>query len=265
MTEAIQTQTQTVEGDPPPPPPLPVGDLTPARANAEVSVYATDPEALRSAHVELSAWCDAKIAELRAEFKEHELILHRAIKGRWGVQGATSMLNLCKRRLTFYEKIKRALELGYIVVPNMPVQLLAVRTRLKTPAGRATRGWADFEQAGQALPEGQGEFRNPEPVVERERLEETRKDGTKQSYTLSYPTDWNELEFPVALANPEIMDVANRALKEKLFDELGFVRDENRPRARKGDPILVGRLRNPVAARLDVTFFLGWRLNTARI
>jgi hypothetical protein len=231
-----------------------------------ITLYATNPEQLAVSHKELYGWCIAKLGELDEERVEQEALLAAAQKGRFKVSAVERMLHRTQQRVIFYEKIKLALERGYFVVPNMPIQTLAVRTRLKTPAGQAVSNhWADFIQRGQSLAPGLGEYQDPNPVVQRDIDQEKNSKGELTTIRTSYPTAWRDLEFPIELASPALLETANRALQEKLFDELGFVRDENRSQGNKSDPILVGRIRNPMPRRLDVTFFLGWRINTALI
>ncbi len=240
--------------------PIALGPVSP------ITLYATSPDQLAVSHKELHNWCVAKIAELDEERKEQEALLAAAMKGRFKVSTVERLLNRTQRRVVFYEKVKLALEKGYFVVPNMPMQTLAIRTRLKIPAGHAERGnWREFAQQAQALAPGLGEYQNPLPQVERDHDTEKNAKGETVEFAICYPIAWKDLEFPIELASPALLETANQAIQEKLFDELGFVRDEKRATTRHGDPILVGRIRNPEPRRLDVTFFLGWRINTTRI
>jgi len=226
-----------------------------------ISVYATDPQGLQNAHGDLRAWAVAKVTECKSELEEQEAILQQAIRGHWGRGRIERLINRGSKRLLFYEKIVMALDAGYLVIPNMPMDTIAIRTTRKKPSGAPGSTWTSFAQTGQLLPVGEGEFKNPIPRRELY-SEEYEEKGVSKTRDRAIPDAWRELEFPIELANPQLIEKANQALSKKLFDELGFVRDASNSR---GDPILVGRLRNPITNRLDVTFFLGWRLDTRRI
>lgn len=66
------------------------------------------------------------------------------------------------------------------------------------------------------------------------------------------------LNFPLALAKPVLMERAAAAMGRKLFDEIGVAVDTQWRGRRSGDPIILGRIRNPRRGRPDITFFVGW-------
>jgi hypothetical protein len=52
------------------------------------------------------------------------------------------------------------------------------------------------------------------------------------------------------------MTAAGNAMTAKVFDEIGVAVDSRYSGRRSGDPVLVGRIRNPSGP--DVSFYLGW-------
>ena len=79
---------------------------------------------------------------------------------------------------------------------------------------------------------------------------------------------FEDVEFPLDLAKPELMRITSEAMALKLFDEIGVLRVQRDDTAvAKGDPVILGRIIHPVgrdynSARTRLTFFIGWYVDT---
>lgn len=86
---------------------------------------------------------------------------------------------------------------------------------------------------------------SPDPVVYKRKEQENDKDGKPREVITYYPKEWRDIiDFPVALAKPDVMEAAQAAMALRLFDEMGVAHDANG--ARRGDPMILGRFRNPM-------------------
>jgi hypothetical protein len=226
----------------------------------DVTLVALTPEQMVPAQHDLIAWCDRKIAAIRAELADHETNLELATQHGWKRQSVANTLNRTAKRIVYYEKMKAALEAGYLLVPNMPVDLFAVRVRRRKQAEQTHEWRQQFAAQAEALPAGEGRyvdealFSTTETYTEQDA---TGKTVTKRRYRSS---DYDDVDFPVKLVKPVVLEAASRAMALKLFDEMGIVRVEN-----GRDPIVVGRIIDPRGNRRRATFFVAWWVDTAAL
>lgn len=83
--------------------------------------------------------------------------------------------------------------------------------------------------------------------------------------TRTYPAEWREVDFPITMAKPEIMQATTRAMALKIFDQFGILPAEaNRTGPRpKGDPLVVAQIIDPrPTSDRRVTFMIAWHLDT---
>lgn len=231
----------------------------------DVSLTATMPAEMQHAQAALIVWTAGKIGELRAEMKDVKEAYDSAVKHKWASASLGRQVKLYQKRIVFYYKMKKALEMGYCIVPNFPITLFAVRTQRATPIPmRLTQKtqWSpgNKEQGAQCLPEGVGEYKNPFPTVH------TLSIGTndKPEY-VSCANAFRELEFPISMSKAEIIDTTSRAMRQKVFDEIGICPKVDM--GRRQDPIIIGRLVDPRPAgyspRKTISFLLAWHLDTS--
>jgi hypothetical protein len=230
-------------------------------------LVAIDQVQLARAQDELISWAERAQKAVQLEKAAEEEVLERAKEAHWARAPHERRIKQLARRLTFYGKIESALRDGYVVIPNFPLTLFAIRTKAGSPHGSQRDGTWARPQSGQILPEGAGEYKNPVPLLET--ASETRKasHNPEKTYeqTVSWPSDWqDEIEFPIALAKPVLMQRTATALAKRLFDEIGVASDSVSS-GYTGDPIICGRIRNPRAGRPAISFFLGWYFDPARL
>lgn len=220
-----------------------------------VARYPYQMQACQSAMVE---WADRKLAEMTGEIDDLAENVEIARTNKWGTAALIRARNKAMKRREFYEKIKAAIEAGHCIVPNFPVEMIAIRTRNRKPEEkRGTSKFADKIQSSQSLPQGEGEYQNPAPVI----YQHTGPGGDGKETTEYYAKEWAEFDFPFHAAKPQILTATARAMADKFFDEIGILPG---PR-RKGDPIIVGRIIDKSAGGYSarvVTFLIAWFLDT---
>lgn len=227
--------------------------LTPASPK-DIQLTATIPGEMVQSQFQLIDWCANKISGLKAESKELEEAYEYAKYMGWKYETLQRQFNKSVKAVLFYEKLKSALDAGYYIIPNFPVTLFAVRTEKETPKQKVLSYWADHFQNPQELAENKGEYRNPFPLVKRRT--DKLADGKERTY--SYDPQWDDIEFPVTMAKPAIMEATTRAMALKIFDQFGIM-----PPTRNDDPVIIGQIirKNGYQTKM-VSFMIAWHLNT---
>lgn len=239
------------------------------KPDGNIAVTALVPEQMSSCQSALVGWCQQKIADMRGEAVELRGAFEQAKAKKWKTSVLQRHASLAEKRIVFYEKMLAALEHGFVIVPNFPVGMFAVRKEEGTNPDcryynyvRVGYGRPSHEQIPDKLPEGEGEYQNPFPHV----YDYGRKTENNVEFVKTMPHSWKELEFPVAMAKPEIMQATDRAMALKIFDQFGILPKEvvKTGRATR-DPIIVGQLIDPRSTTYNqklVTFMIAWHLDT---
>jgi hypothetical protein len=236
-----------------------------AEAPSDVHVVALTPAEMVPAQAELVAWCDRKIRALIDEADELDLHMKLALENGWKTSVVHATMNRTARRITYYQKMQAALQAGYLLVPNMPVDVLAVRVKGARPR-QQTSGYAShrFTSPPELLPAGAGRYVDEQPRETSEEYEGKDYQGKPETKTryLSAEHD-EEVDFPFQTMKPVVLEAAARAMALKIFDQIGQVQNSGGE-----DPILVGQLLDPRGSRHHrrlVTFFIAWWVDTASL
>lgn len=235
------------------------------KEGGNIACTALVPEQMTQCQDALTHWCELKIESMQAETKELMEAYTHAKERKWKTGTLKKHADLAASRVTFYEKMLGALRNGYVIVPNFPVSVFAIRTDEERPKVmdynwvRVGNTMPTQEQEAPQLEAGEGEYKNPFPHVFSGWS--THKDSNGVEYSRPAVGGWQEMNFPVTMAKPEIMRAADRTMALKLFDDLGILPAQTAATRRaKGDPIIVGRLHDP-RGRI-VTFMIAWHLDT---
>lgn len=245
-----------------------MSDALVSTTGLELEVSATTPLEMSQAQDGLIAWCQRKVASMQHEAAELAENLAIAVKNKWKTDTLRRHAGLATKRVTFYEKILAALQAGYCIVPNFPINLFAIRTDRDKPlekmiVGSYEAGSSNFQQNAKILPAGEGEYKDPDPHVMMDK-DETRDPATnqiKKTFTQwAYRFD-DEIEFPIQMAKPAIMEATSRAMQLKIFDQLGILL----PHTAKADPLIVGEILDPRSPgwgqRKRIAFIIAWHLD----
>lgn len=226
-----------------------------------VAIAATSTE-MEAAQSRLIESMKAKRAAVLAECDELDLNLAHAVKYKLKQSGIISKLNKLKRRADFYQKLQAALEAGYTIIPDMDAQVFAIRTTRKNPTGRETsKGYVPTlaDQETNRPPLGAGANVSNRSFAEYEQHELTDKDQKPYTLHVVRATEWDpEIDFPFALAKPQILEMTTRAMALKVFDDMGVL-----PNRANTDPVVVGRiiLREGYQTK-RINFLVCWFLDT---
>lgn len=232
----------------------------------EIEVSAATPNEMASSQDALIAWAKRKVALTTAEADELGASFEEAKKRKWKSTTLLRHFRLALKRVEFYQKVLSALEHGYIIVPTFPVEIFAVRTDMDKPRGFLISAWdQQMEQEPKPLAEGQGEYRNPFPVLTK--VKNGTTDGTHDEFRW-VARDWEEMEFPINMSKPNIMQATDRAMAAKIFDDFGVLPATKRftPSRSSPDPVIIGRIKvpnnGPYANDRVVSFIVAWHLDT---
>ena len=234
------------------------------------TIVALTPAEMPAAQAALLDWTARQIALLKDEQKDLEEHRQIAKANGWKLTAVERRLLMAKRRIVYYEKMRAAVEAGYLLVPNMPVDVFAVRVNRATPP-RALVGtnWAPPNARVQphVLPAGEGRYVDGVPSLKHDSMTVTGQDGKTRTEHQWITDAYDEVDFPIKAVKPIVLDATARAMGLKVFDQLGVVRDNgvNRTWGRSGDPIVVGQLIDPRGQGRGTTFFVAWWLDTSTL
>lgn len=229
-----------------------------------IVVVAKTASEMEVAQKQLIGWVDSKMAELTVELLEAEENLKLFAKNKWRTDPSKKAVAKAKKHFEYYEKMKAALEAGYVIIPNMPEQafdVFAVRTTAKNPRQNiATSAWSrnvkDQVTNSPALHEGK--YVSPDAVENSVSDTITKPDGKKETQITSWAEDFQAITFPFRLAKPQVLKDTADALKLGIFDE--FIASPKFRRSKvRGDPMIMGRIIIREGYHVKaVTFLITW-------
>jgi len=210
-----------------------------------VALSASDMPVVQESILE---WCDLQIARTEPELSDAKENFDNARKHKWKSSPFKNLVRKLERRIEYYEKVKVAVKAGYVIVPNFPVEIFAIRTKAKNPRYDQSQYRQIFLQDSQSLLQDKGEYKDPSPKVG------SFKEADKNVF---FPEEFkSEIMFPVVSVKPVILEATQKAMALKLFDEIGIVRQSF-----GRDPIVCGIIKNPSRPFHQLTFFIAWFIN----
>lgn len=190
------------------------------------------------------------------------------IAARLDVVAARCLHRRATARVVYLTKIETALRAGYVMMPDMPGDIVAVRVDRHLPE-RAARGWTQnwrpAEQSSQSLPAGVGRYVSPVPKHEISQRETGKYPDGKPRYERH--TRAVALRDPFGLNHrfirPEVLSRTSAAMLSMNFDEIVTVTPQDT--RRKGrDPIVLGRVVDNVN-RTVAAFLIAWFCDTREL
>lgn len=233
----------------------------------DMIVVARTPQDLAKAQAHLVGWVTDKITECEANIGDLQINIDIAKKNHWRVTTLQNQLSRGRKEFIFYKKVKAALEAGYYLVPNFPIDVFAMRTMRDIPKKNVSVSSAIASLAKTESPEeGMGKYIDPDVRIDRDTWTEKNAQGKDVERVLFTATEFQEVSFPFTFARPEVMNATAKALSDKIFDEIGAL--PGRPRNRtgvgiKGDPMIIGRIVNRNGYHEKVmSFLISWFVDT---
>lgn len=243
--------------------------------NVGTLIVASDAKELAAGQHSLIADIGGKIEAAKDEAKAAHDMVVQLREVRLGSAQAKRLHRRATARVGYLVKIKQALEAGYVMMPDMPAELVAVRTARHWPAPAAKRWRSGGDWVVPQLPPsgevaGDGEYKHPRYATEttKRTRELTRHDGSK------YKDDYSESRAVEVcdpdginrqFMRPEIMSRTAAAMTLKIFDEIATVTPTSTKRGRRGpDPIVLGRVVDPVSGKA-AAFLIAWFVDTETV
>lgn len=233
----------------------------------DIEVTAENATEMQQCQDAIIQWTQMKVSKAQAEANELKAAYEHAVQRKWKSDTLKRHAELASKRADFYKRMLVALEKGYQIVPSFPVTAFAIRTDAKNPLRMYSTSWSHrHTQQAKILPEGEGEYKNPFPVVsERQLKAATQTESEKKAY---WAESWKDLEFPISMSKPKVMEATTRAMALKVFDEIGILpgfAPEEGTRPPAGDPMIIARMKVPNwvgANQRWVCFIIAWHLDT---
>ncbi len=230
----------------------------------DMVVIARNSSEMLAAQAQLLEWAEAKIEVEKATLADAQaqLAMAKSMKHRTGAY--TNQVTLAKDSVNFYEKLKLAIEAGYTIVPNFPVQTIAIRTGRSVPKSQEfqARYGGLREMPAERLPAGEGHYVDPVPYAGRRVDVETKGDGTEKKTHVIYSKGFRDVAFPANLARVEVLQHLDRAMQTKIFDSIGILPAVPK---RKVDPMIIGQIHHKVSSTVTrvTSFMIAWWVDTS--
>jgi hypothetical protein len=227
-------------------------------------LYASTQVEMAKAQDQLIAWATNRVSSLKKELKLAKENLDIATKRKWKKGPFEGIVLKTTKRVNFYEKVEAALRAGYTIIPDMDVELFAVRTTRKKPkANTSNSSWGNLlDQKTSSPAKGEGRFVDPQAYERSKDYVKKHEPGkAPEMGIVRWATEFDEeIDFPFKMARPTILNATAKAMSEKVFDEVGCL-----PRTRRQpDPVIVGRitLREGSFVERRFNFLISWFIDT---
>jgi hypothetical protein len=231
----------------------------------DMVVIARNSSEMLAAQAQLLEWAEAKIEVEKATLADAQaqLAMAKSMKHRTGAY--TNQVTLAKDSVNFYEKLKLAIEAGYTIVPNFPVQTIAIRTGRSVPKSQELNAQYHSglnEIPFERLPAGDGHYVDPVPYAGRRTDINIKGDGSEEKKRVIYSKGFRDVAFPANLARVEVLQHLDRAMQTKIFDSIGILPAVPK---RKVDPMIIGQIHHKVSSTVTrvTSFMIAWWVDTS--
>jgi len=229
----------------------------------DLQIVARDAEEMATAQKQLEAWFNGKITVLKRDLKESHETAEAARRGGFVHKPFEKAASRIQKRIEYYEKCRDACAAGYVLVPNMPMTLFALRTNRNKPRTNWQSNWqSGWPERSDSPPSGEGRYVDDDSFTKRRETPFIGRDGKEHMKVERSPSRFDEeIDFPVSIAKPAIMTRTAEAMAVKCFDEIGVVDNQDG----RGDPLVVGHIRDPRGNGRGATFLIAWFVDTAEL
>lgn len=236
-----------------------------------VAVNATE---MVQAKAGIQSWLERKLQAIDNEISSTQATYDAAVRNKWKSSTFKGQLERVRKKRLYYGKLLAACEAGFTIVPTMPVDVFAIRVKRETPKFAFNEGKSEYsfrsasptvpDEVEQRLPVGEGRYESPlVNFSEQNYTKKEIKNGKEvEVYNVEqYCDGWGDIEFPLSVAHPAVMDATARAMAMKIFDRIGVVPQTHR-RGYRGDPIVLGQITTKEGYSTKVaSFLIAWYLD----
>jgi len=246
----------------------------------DLLVIAENPAELVASQNALIDNVGHKVELARAELADAEQLLAALREAGLDQRAAERMINRAKSRVEYLVKVHEALSAGYVMVPDMPAETIAIRVkrkpRFQQESGKWQYGLKVGDEVSQSLPSGVGVYASPQPhqtFLQEESVENGKKEITHFVETTG---EWDtDLRLPALFLKAQVVERTGKCLTRKLFDEIAINPGEGRAwtnamaslapaPASKGHPMVIGRIVDR-ATKKRLCFLIAWFIDTSGI
>lgn len=223
----------------------------PKEEQSAVHLVARNPVEMQNAQADLGVWLKNKIVESKIEIKEMGTAISEARDNNWATAALTRQRNKALGRFQWYFKLLTAVESGFTIIPEFPIEVFAIRvtrTDLRAPGVSREGGWGwptIRDERPDVADVGEGEYKNPVQLVRHNEYKEV-KDGKEIISRYTHASKWqDEVAFPLRAARPAVMNATAQAMALKVFDQIGIclpVSNSGGTSARAPDPLIIGQV-----------------------
>lgn len=251
-------------------------------------LVALNPAEMEARRGDMKAYLEARLTAIEREIVEANAALNEARKNGWATAALVTARNRAVDDETFFNKILIAVEAGHTIIPEFPIEVFAVRRHEDDKSRRATlHGAVNVRDTflgeparSDCPPAGAGDYRNPQPWTSESTFENKSPGAQERNeprwYTSGYraSTASGPIMFPHMTARAPIMRATAKAMKEKVFDQIGVchpviadtataARRVERNARRAGDPLVIGQILHKAqgAKQKCASFIIAWYLN----
>lgn len=205
-----------------------------------LTVIARNSVEMAAAQDQLKGWAANKLLEILGEKAQAEENLEIARKHKWKISGLQTSLRTIVRRFEFYQKMKAAVDEGYVIIPNFPIDVFAIRTEHAEPQNECISTWRSSRrvQGSEFPPFGDGEYVSENATTDQRMVDKTNRQGEAVKEWEYYAGEFQSVTFPIKAVKPQVLDDVGRAMALKIFDEIGILP----ARRLKVDPMVVGQI-----------------------
>lgn len=237
-----------------------------ASEKKDVYIIARNSEEMARGQQQLIDVAEARIVAAVEERDDLDRNLELLADAGLDTGAARRGLRRAKKRVIYYSKLKKILEAGFQIVPNMDIDVFAIRTTAKNPkrnqaSSRYYGGPAISDQETNSPAAGEGRYVGTGAYT-RDRVDKLVDDkGQPYSLVTRWAHEFSQAHFPFALARPPVVEATTRAMALKLFDDMGVL-----PARAQGDPMVIGRIGYREGGHeRQLCFVVAWFLDTAEL
>lgn len=244
---------------------------------------ATSGEEMVRAQSGLTAWVTQRLAQAKGDLSDARLAYNAAVERKWAAGALKRQMERARHLVTYYQKMVAALEAGYVLVPEFPIDVFAIRTSKERPreSEQVAKGGnygGSPEVHGEMLPIGEGDYKSSKAErlshfshranatdYQGKEIIENGKVKTEAMYKWTNDA-FRDVTFPLVAAKLEVMSPTAAAMALKVFDEIGIsVKGSANARTRTGDPLIIGAIHSAGAtvwSRRTCHFLIAWFVDT---
>jgi hypothetical protein len=224
-----------------------------------VFLAARNSREMASSQKQLEDWLGTKRNSVQVEYNELCAAIRHAESCKWNTKALVSARSKARGRFVYYDKLLKATQAGYIIIPWMSYDAFAIRVVREEAKLLSSRNDYSYpsapEQPSDVASAGEGRYVSTKSDSYPDNSIRKDKQGQEINvYETNTTTEFKDVEFPVLAAKPTLMSAAANAMALKIFDEIGIA-----PNRRGRDPFIVGTVKGPKGPQI---FLIAWYLDT---